>query len=118
MALTEDQLALITEMERPDDRPENEYPRGTGTVSGTIAACQFDGLGVPSYEDVEAALQKLRGVTPAESRARRAAIREANLKAGGRQTIPLPAGVKARIAAVREANRRGGSQTSSPPTAE
>ncbi len=94
MALTEEQLALITWLELPDDRPESQYPSGTATAGETVAACQFEGLGAPSYEDVEAAHQKLRGVTPAESARRIAAIRETNLKAGGRQSIPLPAGRK------------------------
>ncbi len=49
MALTEDQLALITRLDS-----------GKGTVGGAIAVCQFEGLGLPSKEDVEAALQELR----------------------------------------------------------
>ncbi len=91
MALTEEQLAFITWLERPDDRPENEYPRGTASVGEIMAVCQFEGLGLPSEEDVEAILQKLRGVTPAESARRIAAIHEASPAS---QLIPLPAGRK------------------------
>ncbi len=90
MALTEEQLALITWLELPDDRPD-QFPSGTGSVGEFGFVCQFEGLGVPSDEDVEALLQKLRGETPAESRARIAAIREAQPAV---QLHPLPAGRK------------------------
>jgi len=73
MALTEEQLALITGLERPDDLPEGEYSRGTGSAGGFGFVCQLEGLGSPSDEDINAALQKLRGETRAESRARIAA---------------------------------------------
>ncbi len=68
MALTEEQLALITWLERPDDdRPATKFPRRRDSGSGgAIAACQFEGLGLPSNEDVKAAQLELRAMTDLE----------------------------------------------------
>jgi len=61
MALTEEQLALITGLERSNESREDYEPRREkGSVGGAIAVCQFEGLGIPSREDVEAALRELR----------------------------------------------------------
>ncbi len=68
MALTKDQLALITWLERPDDdRPATKFPRrrdsGTG---GAGFVCQLEGLGAPSHEDIRAAQLELRAMTDLE----------------------------------------------------
>ncbi len=51
MALTEEQLALITSLESPG---------ANGSAGGAIAVCELEGLGAPSREDVRAAQLKLR----------------------------------------------------------
>ncbi len=67
MALTEDQLALITWLERPNQsREDYESPNENGGVGGAIVVCQLEGLGAPSGEDVKAAQLELRAMTDLE----------------------------------------------------
>ncbi len=69
MALTEEQLALITWLERPNSaredyefRSENEH----GSAGDALSVIRFEGLGIPSDEDVEAAQLELRAMTDLE----------------------------------------------------
>ncbi len=67
MALTKDQLALITWLERPNEsREDYESRHENGSAGGAIAVCQLEGLGAPSREDVKAAQLELRAMTDLE----------------------------------------------------